>query len=189
MSPVVIRPARLADLESIYVTFEQVAAEGRWIGRELPLDREATRQRFRSSLTEPGHYVSVAEIREQEPAGPAGPVDPSGGLVGQLHLGVAAYGVAELGMHVAAERRGQGIGRALMQDAIAWAIAEPGVHKIALQVWPHNVAAQNLYRSCGFEQEGYLRSHYRRKNGELWDAVVMGLLLNEGLALVPATGP
>jgi RimJ/RimL family protein N-acetyltransferase len=163
MSPVVIRPARLADLEPIYVAFERVAAEGRWIGRELPLDREATLQRFRSSLTEPGHYLSVAEV--------------SGGLVGQLHLGVAPYGVAELGMHVASEWRGQGIGRALMQDAIAWAAAEPGVHKIALQVWPHNEPAQRLYRSCGFEQEGYLRSHYRRKNGELWDAVVMGLRL------------
>jgi RimJ/RimL family protein N-acetyltransferase len=174
MSPIVIRPARLGDLEPIYVTFERVAAEGRWIGRELPLDRETTLQRFRSSLTEPGHYVSVAEITEPEPALLD---EPSGGLVGQLHLGVAPYGVAELGMHVASEWRGQGIGRALMQDAIAWATAEPGVHKIALQVWPHNDAAQSLYRSCGFEQEGYLRSHYRRKNGELWDAVVMGLQL------------
>ena len=40
-------------------------------------------------------------------------------------------------------------------------------------------AALALYRKFGFEQEGYLRSHYRRANGELWDAVVMGLLLRE----------
>jgi RimJ/RimL family protein N-acetyltransferase len=52
------------------------------------------------------------------------------------------------------------------------------VHKIALQVWPHNEAALALYRSSGFEQEGYLRQHYRRKNGELWDAVVMGRLVH-----------
>jgi RimJ/RimL family protein N-acetyltransferase len=44
-------------------------------------------------------------------------------------------------------------------------------------VWPHNQSARRLYRSFGFEEEGYLRRHYRRRNGELWDAVIMGLLL------------
>src|SRR5438132_10638636 len=30
----------------------------------------------------------------------------------------------------------------------------------------------------GFEEEGLLRRQYRRRNGELWDALVMGLLLD-----------
>ena len=120
----------------------------------------------------------MAELADQaDQAGPGDRISPYGGLAGYVHLGVAPYGVADLGMHVAASMRGQGVGRALVVAAIAWARAEPGVHKIALQVWPHNDAAQHLYRSCGFEQEGYLRQHYRRKNGELWDAVVMGLVL------------
>mgnify|MGYP000948480023 FL=1 len=39
--------------------------------------------------------------------------------------------------------------------------------------------ALRLYEGMGFVQEGYLRRHYPRKTGELWDAVVMGLVLNE----------
>ena len=53
-----------------------------------------------------------------------------------------------------------------------------GAHKVALQVWPHNAAAIALYERFGFQREGYLTRHYRRRSGELWDAVVMGLPLD-----------
>jgi RimJ/RimL family protein N-acetyltransferase len=48
---------------------------------------------------------------------------------------------------------------------------------VSLQVWPHNQPARALYRKLGFEDEGVLRGHYPRRDGTLWDAVVMGLLL------------
>jgi RimJ/RimL family protein N-acetyltransferase len=79
-------------------------------------------------------------------------------------------------MAVAGGWRGRGVGTALMQSCVDWA-RERGIHKLALQVWPHNEAAIRLYEKFGFEREGVLRAHYRRQNGELWDAVVMGLLL------------
>ena len=53
-----------------------------------------------------------------------------------------------------------------------------GAHKVALEVWPHNHAALRLYQRAGFETEGRLRRHYRRRNGELWDTIVMGLALS-----------
>jgi RimJ/RimL family protein N-acetyltransferase len=171
--PYAIRPAQAGDLDPLVVQYESVAAEGRWIGGEAPIDRDAVRSRYAARLTDPAHYLSVAELTEPV----AGAGDP-GTVVGQLHLAVARYGVAELGMSVSAAVRGRGIGRALLADAIAWAEGRPDVHKLALQVWPHNEAAQNLYRSYGFEQEGYLRHHYRRRNGEIWDAVVMGRQLS-----------
>jgi RimJ/RimL family protein N-acetyltransferase len=31
----------------------------------------------------------------------------------------------------------------------------------------------------GFVEEGYLRRHYRRRNGQLCDAVMMALVLDE----------
>ena len=97
-------------------------------------------------------------------------------LVGQLGMQVARYGVAELGMMVAEDWRGRGVGSALMVAAIDWAKTN-GAHKIALQHWPDNDAARALYEKFGFEQEGYLRRHYRRKDGSIRDAVVMGLVL------------
>ncbi|HET9558925.1 MAG TPA: GNAT family N-acetyltransferase, partial [Actinomycetota bacterium] len=103
--------------------------------------------------------------------------EAGGELVGQLGLHLARYGVAELGMAVAAGWRGRGVGRALVAEGIDRARAA-GAHKIDLQVWPHNAAAIALYERFGFEREGYLRRHYRRRSGELWDAVIMGLRLD-----------
>jgi LuxR family maltose regulon positive regulatory protein len=40
-----------------------------------------------------------------------------------------------------------------------------------------NAAAIALYRKCGFAEEGRRPRQYRRASGELWDTVVMGLLL------------
>ena len=91
---------------------------------------------------------------------------------------VAVAGGEEVGMMVAARWRGAGVGTALLQAAIDWA-REVGAHKVALQVWPHNEPAIRLYRRFGFVEEGRLRRHYRRRNGELWDAVLMGLVLDE----------
>jgi RimJ/RimL family protein N-acetyltransferase len=45
-------------------------------------------------------------------------------------------------------------------------------------VWPHNGAALRLYERTGFVVEGRLRRHWRRRNGELWDALLMGLVLD-----------
>jgi ribosomal protein S18 acetylase RimI-like enzyme len=45
---------------------------------------------------------------------------------------------------------------------------------MALEVWPHNTVAINLYRRSGFVEEGRKVRHYRRKSGELWDSVLMG---------------
>lgn len=79
-------------------------------------------------------------------------------------------------MGILASHRGLGIGNALMRDAIAWATTKD-LDKIALHVWPHNESAIALYEKFGFEREGYLRKQFRRRSGDAWDAVAMGLLL------------
>ena len=58
-------------------------------------------------------------------------------------------------------------------------LASGGRTRSRLQAWPHNTGAIALYRRAGFVEEGVLRRHYRRRNGELWGVVVMGLLLDE----------
>ena len=68
--------------------------------------------------------------------------------------------------------------RACSTAAITWA-RDVGAHKVALQMWPHNDRAHALYEKFGFVDEGRLVRHYRRRNGELWDAVIMGLALDE----------
>ena len=99
-----------------------------------------------------------------------------GEVIGFLHVEVSRFGFGEIGMLVAREWRGRGVGSALVEAAIDWS-RERGLHKLSLSVFPHNEAAIALYRKFGFEEEGYRRKHMRRASGELWDLVDMGLLL------------
>jgi RimJ/RimL family protein N-acetyltransferase len=162
-SAVTVRDATPADVDTLVAMLVEVAGEGRWIGVEAPVDVERRRRRMAADVETEDAIVLVAEAG-REP-------------VGQLGLRLAPYGVADLGMLVAAGWRGRGVGAALLAEAVRRA-REAGAHKIALQVWPHNAAAIGLYERFGFQREGYLRRHYRRRSGELWDAVVMGLPLD-----------
>lgn len=158
-----VRPGTDGDLDAMMDLRAAVAGEGVWIGAELPLDEAGDRERLRPGR--PGTACFVA-------------VDDDDRLVANLGIELAPYGVAHLGMAVADGWRGKGVGRALLGASIDWA-REAGAHKVELQCWPHNDAARRLYEGMGFVQEGYLRRHYPRKTGELWDAVVMGLVLDE----------
>ena len=162
-SPITVRDATPADVDALVAMLVEVAGEGRWIGTEAPVDTARRCRRMAAEVEAADVVVLVAEAE--------------GKPVGQLGLELARYGVADLGMLVAAGWRGRGVGTALMAEAVERARAA-GAHKIALQVWPHNTAAIALYERFGFQREGYLRRHYRRRSGELWDAVVMGLPLD-----------
>ena len=54
------------------------------------------------------------------------------------------------GMYVAPEARGRGVGRALLEEAIARARGWPGLEQIHLTVVTENAAAGRLYRRHGF---------------------------------------
>lgn len=55
--------------------------------------------------------------------------------------------------------RGRGVGRSLVEAAVAQA-RRRGAHKISLRVLATNVAAHSLYAACGFELEGALRREF-----------------------------
>lgn len=83
----------------------------------------------------------------------------------------ASRHVADLGLMVAASHRRRGIGRALLERAVAWA-RESDVRKLELHVFPWNRPALGLYEAFGFVREGYRKGHYLR-SGEEVDAVLM----------------
>jgi RimJ/RimL family protein N-acetyltransferase len=157
------RTAAESDVDAVVDNTWAVAKEGTGIATEVPFDREDRRRRMIEGIEDDVHSgYFVAEV--------------DGRVVAHIGLRLAPYGVVSLGMLVIDGYRGQGIGGALMARGIEWARSSGG-HKISLEVWPHNEAALALYRHTGFEEEGRLRRHYRRRNGELWDAIVMGLQL------------
>ncbi len=151
------------DVEGVLDVLETVGAEGRWIGTEVPFDRRARAESIRQELLDPSRFAGFV-------------ANEGGRIVGSIGLSLAPYGVVNLGMAILDGYRSQGIGTRLVAHGIEWA-RQVGAHKMALEVWPHNERAIGLYNKMGFVQEGRLRKHYRRRNGQLWDAVVMGLLL------------
>jgi ribosomal protein S18 acetylase RimI-like enzyme len=158
-----VRQAGESDLDIIVEQTWQVAAEGRWTGTEVPFDRAARRERLASALADESAAVLVACTSGAD----------GGVVVGHIWVSIAPYGVADIGMLVVEGWRGRGVGKLLLESAIQWA-ANAGAHKMALEVWPHNEAAIGLYRGLGFVEEGRKVRHYRRRNGELWDSVLMG---------------
>jgi ribosomal protein S18 acetylase RimI-like enzyme len=81
------------------------------------------------------------------------------------------------GMYVAPEARGQGIGRALMTEALARAAALPGVEQVHLGVVTTNTAARTLYLSLGFTIYGTER-HALKLGDRYVDEELMVLTLS-----------
>jgi len=79
-------------------------------------------------------------------------------------------------MYVVPEQRGQGIGKALVAEAIAQARAIAGLEVLLLAVVTTNTAARRLYRSLGFEVYG-VQPRALKQGEQYWDEELMILCL------------
>jgi ribosomal protein S18 acetylase RimI-like enzyme len=154
--PIEVRGAGERDRRSLALLFAAVAEERDGIAAEPPVDVDARAAGWRLD----GTLVAVSQDA----------------VVGCLHVEQSSFGYGEIGMMVARDWRGQGVGSALVAAAIEWG-REHRLHKLTLSVFPHNEAAIALYRRFNFEEEGYRPKQMRRSDGELWDLIEMGLLL------------
>lgn len=82
-----------------------------------------------------------------------------------------------IGMMVADAQAGRGIGRALLQEAIARLQATPGLAQVTLSVTASNRAAVRLYASQGFERYGSLPDAIRLPDGRSLAKDLMRLAL------------
>jgi L-amino acid N-acyltransferase YncA len=154
----VVRQATADDARQMAELFAAVAQERDGIATEPPVDVDQRAGQFAASSA--ASVVAVADGR----------------IIGGLHVDASRFGYGELGMMVDRGWRGRGVGSALLQAAIEWSRAQ-GLHKLCLEVFPHNAAGIALYRKAGFTEEGRRARQVRRASGEQWDTIVMGLLL------------
>ena len=170
---VVVRRAQPGDAGALVELAGAVASEPEgWLISDGAWRTPGEERRFLRALRRRDDAaVFIAELSEHM---------GTGVIVGRLSLGrdphPASRHVADLGLMVSAAHRRQGIGVALLDEAVAWA-RDVGVRKLELHVFPHNEAAIALYERFGFRREGYRRGHYRR-GPEFLDAILMALDVN-----------
>ncbi len=101
---------------------------------------------------------------------------PEPDLAGFLLARIAAGECEILSLAVREGWRGFGIGRALMEAALARARAL-AVQSVFLEVAEDNAAAQALYRALGFAAVGRRRDYYKRRSGPPVAALTFALSL------------
>ena len=153
-----VRPKGERDAEAVAQLLADVSREARWIATEWPFDVEARTESIRTAILRRRVIGWVA-------------VDGRS-IVGDLTVNDIASPEPEIGMIVAAQHRGRGVGRALMDRALTWAQAnrKPALR---LRVFPNNEAALALYRACGFVALELQRGVVLRRDGNHLDAVLM----------------
>lgn len=145
----------------------------------------------RVAAIDPGEVATFAPVYATAGGADAGPSwsflaalpdQPSGrawglwlgerGAAAAWFLGVAPE--AELvDVRVASDLRGRGLGRRLLQSALA-ELEVAGIRRVFLEVRESNQPARALYRQLGFADTGRRRDYYRRSSGPE-DAMLMTL--------------
>jgi putative acetyltransferase len=114
----------------------------------------------------------------------------AGEIVGSAGLFPAAASLRRsharmLGIGLASEWQGRGLGRRMMQRLLDWADNWAGVLRVELWVHADNERALALYRSLGFVEEGR-HVAYAMKNGRYVDSLTMARLHPNPPLLPPA---
>jgi ribosomal protein S18 acetylase RimI-like enzyme len=78
-----------------------------------------------------------------------------------------------VGMMVADDQQGQGLGRRLLNQALALLRSEPELEQVTLSVSASNVAALRLYEGAGFTRYGLLPRAIRLPDGRYIDKALM----------------
>ena len=146
----VIRQAKLYDVPAM-ARIEREAFDEPWSAAEITKDVTAGG----------GLYVAAALLDEE--------------LAGYAEIRIVAGEAQVYNIAVAAEKRREGIGGALLRHMIEKA-EESGCTVLKLEVMDGNEAAMELYRKLGFREVGRRKGYYAKGRR---DAVLMDLALGK----------
>lgn len=163
-----IRPAELGDIPGLITVLDGVAREKRYLAMTEAPPPDAAAAFFRSAIE--AEEVQIVAVRREEGC------DVVLGCCDVLRqFGQARSHAGRLGIWLAPDARGRGLGQRLLTAAIALAKAR-GITRIELSVRVDNPGAKRLYERCGFTVEG-LQKRCMCVDGEYSDAWAMSLLL------------
>ena len=131
-----IRPDDASALESFYEALSDESRRRRFFACTRGLSHPQARQ---FCCTDHDHREGFLAVAEQE---------GSSRIVGHICLEPARDGSAEVALAVADELQGRGIGRALMDAAVAWA-GEVGIARLSATMLSENIPIRRLLTGLG----------------------------------------
>jgi RimJ/RimL family protein N-acetyltransferase/predicted acetyltransferase len=160
-----LRPLQPADCERLLTWIDSSDALWQWSGARSftwPLDH--------------GQLLRDLAVRADSGGLLAG-IDDTGEMVGHVLIEAQHHhGLGHIGrVAVDPDRRGQGLGIALMRATVRHSFDELGLHRLQLMVYTFNAPAIATYRAAGFVVEGVARDSTLGSDGR-WDGVTMSLL-------------
>jgi RimJ/RimL family protein N-acetyltransferase len=132
-------------------------------------------------LTRTGFEARFARMDEEESAGAVRfIVEADGAAVGSIglfdHNELARH--AEVGIALAPEARGRGIGTLAIAQIVEFGFVRRNLRRIHLQAIASNLGALRAYEKAGFVVEGHQRQHAWVR-GAYEDIVLMGILRSQ----------
>jgi len=163
-----IRSAQISDAEGVLEQIKSVFAEREYTVTiidddmsDFTVDKE--KEWISKHIEQPGHLFIVAEV--------------DGRIVGSadLHNGnrKRIQHVGTLGITVIKDFRGLGVGKALMEALLNWALDNPLIEKIGLEVFDVNKPAIELYNKLGFIEEGRKAKGIKLGQDSYADSILM----------------
>lgn len=164
--------------EAIPNDAEQVAAVLQQVGRETPylvmdgtgaaIEVEELAQNFADLYESINNVLMVAII--------------DGKIVGTASVGASnkkrMEHLGEVGISVLKDYWGFGLGRAMMDSLVEWAIEGGIIRRLELTVQQRNQRAIQLYEKIGFQTEAIMPRGAKTDDGEFLDVCLMSLLID-----------
>jgi L-amino acid N-acyltransferase YncA len=169
-----IRPAVLTDVPRLTDIYREAVLNGT-ATYELDPPSEAEMGQRLAAITRQGYPFIVAQKEDGDVAGYA--------YANAFRTRPAYRWLVEDSLYLAPEARGQGIGKALLQELLVLCTAL-GFRQMVAVIGGASAASIAVHRSCGFDHSGVMTAT-GFKLGQWLDTVLMQKTLGEGAASAP----
>jgi L-amino acid N-acyltransferase YncA len=164
---VIVRNLHPDDLDGLMAFYRSIPDKDRIYLKVDVTNRKVVKQRI--ALIETGRIFRIVAVHEDD-------IVADGAL--ELTLGEWGKNQGEPRVIVAKDFQRKGLGMIMMRELYLTAIKND-VEKIAAKIMKPQVAAQNICRKLGFQEEAVMRDYVRDQAGKPQDFVIMTCNINK----------